>query len=293
MNTNLLFLHALSPLHAGTGQGVGVIDLPIAREKATNLPIVPGSTIKGVLRANCEDETMKIKVFGPDTNGASDHAGSAQFSDLRLLFLPVRSLSGTFAWVTSPLVLRRYQRDCKMANKLAFGEVPEVANENTCLLAENLSSLTMLIEKQEKQVVLEDLRLTGDFNKNLQDVINGIRSQLFTEIPWQDAFSSRVCVVHDNVLAFLLETATEVAARIRIKENEKTVDDGALWYEEALPAESILVGLMTVQEVKDKDGQLMVSYDNAVNTIKEIAKNSLQVGGKSTVGRGLCNVHLV
>ena len=36
MDAKLLFVHALSPLHAGTGQGVGVVDLPIAREKATN-----------------------------------------------------------------------------------------------------------------------------------------------------------------------------------------------------------------------------------------------------------------
>ncbi|NTV66007.1 MAG: type III-B CRISPR module RAMP protein Cmr4, partial [Oscillochloris sp.] len=37
MTTHMLFTHALSPLHPGTGQGVGVIDLPIAREKATGL----------------------------------------------------------------------------------------------------------------------------------------------------------------------------------------------------------------------------------------------------------------
>ncbi len=50
MQARLLFTHALSPLHAGTGQGVGVIDLPIAREKATGLPFLPGSSVKGTLR---------------------------------------------------------------------------------------------------------------------------------------------------------------------------------------------------------------------------------------------------
>lgn len=284
MKTNLLFLHALSPLHAGTGQGIGAIDLPIAREKATNLPIVPGSSLKGVLRANCEDETLKIKVFGPKTDNASDHAGSAQFSDLRLLFLPVRSLSGTFAWVTSPLVLQRYQRDCAMANKLTFGQVPQVPNENTCLLADS-SSLTMKIGKEENQVVLEDLRLTGACDKNLQSLVNGIRTQLFTETPWQNTFSARVCVVHDNVLAFLLETATEVTARIQLEQERKTVKDGALWYEEALPAESILAGLMTIQEVKAKVNEV----EQAIKGIK----NPIQVGGNSTVGRGLCNLRLV
>lgn len=48
--TRLYFIHVLSPLHAGTGQGTGVIDLPIAREKATGIPYLPGSSVKGTLR---------------------------------------------------------------------------------------------------------------------------------------------------------------------------------------------------------------------------------------------------
>src|ERR1051326_4223823 len=103
MNAQLLFIHALSPLHAGTGQGVGVIDLPIARETATGLPYLPGSSIKGTLRDSGEiNEDERQVIFGPPTEYAGDNAGSAQFADARLLLLPVRSLAGTFAWVTSP-----------------------------------------------------------------------------------------------------------------------------------------------------------------------------------------------
>jgi len=69
MDARLLFVHALSPLHAGTGQGSGVIDLPIAREKATGLPFVPGSSLKGVLRDACPKE-WQTKIFGPDTGNA-------------------------------------------------------------------------------------------------------------------------------------------------------------------------------------------------------------------------------
>jgi CRISPR-associated protein Cmr4 len=53
MAARLMFVHALSSLHAGTGQGVGTIDLPIARERATDLPVIPGSSIKGCLREAC------------------------------------------------------------------------------------------------------------------------------------------------------------------------------------------------------------------------------------------------
>jgi CRISPR-associated protein Cmr4 len=286
MKANLLFLHALSPMHAGTGQGVGTIDLPIAREKATNLPIVPGSTLKGVLRSNCEDDDAKVRVFGPETSNAGDYAGSAQFSDLRLLFLPVRSLAGTFAWVTSPLVLCRFARDCKMAEASMSGEPPQVQDEKTCLLAANPSCLTMKIEDQDNQVVLEDLRLTGSFNQSLQNLVNLLSVHLFKDKAWQEVFAGRVCVMHDNVLSFLLETATEITARIQLENDRKTVKEGALWYEEALPAESILAGLMLVQEIK-------ANADEVRQVIEKIAQSSLQVGGNSTVGHGLCRVRLV
>lgn len=288
MKANLLFLHALSPLHAGTGYGVGGIDLPIAREKATNLPIVPGSTLKGVLRANCEDDDTKLcdRVFGPPTSNASDHAGSAQFSDLRLLFLPVRSLAGTFAWVTSPLVLRRFARDCGMAKTFTFGNLPELADDKICLLAAQPSSLTMTIDGQQSQVVLEDLRLTGNYDQDLYNFVNGLSIHLFTDKNWQDLFAGHVCVVHDDVLGFLLDTATEITARIQLEGDKKTVREGALWYEEALPAESILSGLVTVQQVKANANEVR-------QVIEKIAQSPLQVGGNSTVGRGLCRIRLV
>src|SRR6266571_8926778 len=116
MTAQLTFVHALSPLHAGIGQGAGVIDLPMAREKATGLPFLPGSSLKGALRALCVDQAMRTKLFGPDTAGSdpnSDYASAIQFSDQRLLLLPIRSLAGTFAWVTSPYVLRRLVRDLR------------------------------------------------------------------------------------------------------------------------------------------------------------------------------------
>jgi len=46
------FAMALDPIHVGSGrQGLGRVDLPIVREAATNLPIIPGSSICGVTRA--------------------------------------------------------------------------------------------------------------------------------------------------------------------------------------------------------------------------------------------------
>ena len=116
MQTKLLFIQALSSLQPGTGQGVGVIDQPVSREKATGLPYLPGSTIKGVLRDCWELERIPDleEVFGQTTQANEPYAGSVSLMDGRLLLLPVRSLAGVFAWVTSPFILNRLIRDCKM-----------------------------------------------------------------------------------------------------------------------------------------------------------------------------------
>ena len=79
MKTQPFLLHALSPIHAGTGHAVDVIDLPIARQRATGIPFVPGSSLKGVLRERHRTtdppDTWRA-IFGPDTANASDHAGA-------------------------------------------------------------------------------------------------------------------------------------------------------------------------------------------------------------------------
>jgi len=120
MKTRPFLLHALSPLHAGTGHATDVIDLPTARYKATGIPFVPGSSIKGVLRdarnTSGTDAEQVLAVFGPEKENADHHAGALVVGDARLLALPVRSFRGTFAWTTSPLLLTLAKRDLEEAS---------------------------------------------------------------------------------------------------------------------------------------------------------------------------------
>jgi CRISPR-associated protein Cmr4 len=46
----ILFLYTETPLHPGSGASLGLADLPIQREKITNLPIMQPSGLKGVFR---------------------------------------------------------------------------------------------------------------------------------------------------------------------------------------------------------------------------------------------------
>lgn len=286
MQAKLLLIHALSPLHAGTGQGVGVIDLPIAREKATGIPFLPGSSIKGVLRDACPED-KRTAVFGPDTNHAEDHAGSIQFADARLLLLPVRSLAGTFAWVTSPLLLQRFKRDTNEANNLrAPANIPQPTDEKVCVVANENCGIT-LEHKKQQAVILEDLLLTPEFNADAKLWAGWLSSHLFPgDTFWEKALQARLCIVHDNVLSFLVQTATEITARIKLNDEKKTVERGALWYEETLPAETVLAGLVIASPVK-------ASAEEVFGVVDNLAKDALQFGGNATVGRGLCRLRVL
>jgi CRISPR-associated protein Cmr4 len=286
MNARLLFLHALSPLHAGTGQGVGVIDLPIAREQATGLPYLPGSSLKGTLRDMCEDQNARKKVFGPETNSAEEFAGSAQFSDQRLLLLPVRSLAGTFAWVTSPYILRRLIRDASSTSINGLPQnFPAIDGQEQCLVAEQGCELLV----NSNQVILEDLDLKANPQAAASGWAQWIGQRMFPEdSDWQQMLTARLCIVHDDVLSFLLDTATEITARIKLMEDVKTVQKGGLWYEEALPTETILSGLVVATPIK-KAG---TTGEEIFQVLTDLMDKPAQFGGKATVGRGLCRLQM-
>lgn len=314
MNTKLLFVHALTPLHAGTGQGVGAIDLPVAREKATGLPYLPGSSLKGTLRDHCP-AAARENVFGPERIAGDEdaYASSVQCSDQRLLLLPVRSVKGTFAWVTSPYILRRLKRDV-LAAALPNPELPATIpnsvvdgdqnNEVAHCAASQPGNLTVSLGNGRNAVVLEDLDLSPKAQNDADttaalDWARWIGNRIFppptqpnAPNEWQAELLKRFCVVPDDVLSFLLNTATEVAARIKLDDDAKTVVKGQLWYEEALPTETILYGLVTATETKTRQGQVRSTIANTFNVVASLTDKAMQFGGKATAGRGVCQLRI-
>jgi CRISPR-associated protein Cmr4 len=205
-----------------------------------------------------------------------------QISDQRLLVLPVRSLKGTFAWVTSPYILRRLLRDATcVAAAGPPAEVPEPASTASCLVCGGESAILY-----DKRVVLEDLELNAKTDAKTKAWADWLGRQVFAgDQIWQTVLAVRFCVVHDDVLSFLLETATEITARIKLREDAKTVEKGGLWYEEALPTETILSGLVVAAPVR-------AEVDEVFSTLTGLIDKPLQLGGKATVGRGLCRLRL-
>ena len=296
MTTRLLLIHAMSPLHAGTGQSVGAIDLPIARERPTGIPLIPGSSIKGALRARSADAQWTRDVFGPDTANASDHSGSVQFSDAHLLLLPVRSVRGTFAWVTSPFLIRRFARGARDAGlDLARLPVSPASMEHCCVLDETITLPGV------GKVVFEDLDFTVDPDPAKKALLQAFTAAIADVLfppgspdpqDWRQSLVERICLIHDDVMSILLETATEVTAHIRLNDETKTVERGALWYQESLPAESVLAGIVVAAGVNAVNGRSRRDATELIDHVASLTKSLVQLGGKATAGQGSCFVRI-
>jgi CRISPR-associated protein Cmr4 len=286
MKNALLYVHALSPLHAGTGQTVDVIDLPIARERSTNLPMVPGSSIKGVLRdearARWSDPAAVRSTFGPQDN-PSEFAGAVTFGDLRLVLFPVASVTALFAWVTSPYLVRRYLRDRQDAG-LALGEADRKA---AALVPANLDRAFVSRPdlRSGGKVYLDDADLDADHAPALAEFAS-LLGPRFLDAAWQADLAARLVLVSDAQLGVFTRQATEVVARVRLKDDEKTVEHGGLWYEEALPAETVLYGSVIAENARG--GGVALTAQDYLDRLSPL--RSAQLGGKATVGRGLCRL---
>lgn len=295
MTTRFMLVHAMSPLHAGTGQSVGAIDLPIARERPTGIPLIPGSSIKGALRARSQDAQMTRDIFGPDTASSSEHGGSVQFSDAHLLLLPVRSLRGTFAWVTSPHLIRKFARGAREAG-LDLARLPNSPEMKDCCVLDDTLTVP---GANGKRVVFEDLdfNVKEDQKATLQSFTVEIAQILFPpgsadDKDWRDSLLHRICLVHDDMMSFLLETAMEVQAHIRLNNDTKTVERGGLWYQESLPAESVLAGLVAAGDVKAANGRNERTAKVLLDHVASLTERIVQLGGKATTGQGSCFVRI-
>lgn len=281
MKTRPYLLHALSPLHAGTGHASDVVDLPTARMRATGIPFVPGSSIKGVLRdaraqnaQGEQDRSRLLATFGPDSEQAREHAGALIVGDARLLAMPVRSFRGTFAWVTSPLLLLLAARDFGIAYPL-----PDFSEESGARVLQGSKVL-----HTDGKVYLEDLDLTAKPDPGLEPWAKWLVPLVS---PSRDIFSGRFVVADDETMTFLWETATQIDARVRLDSTTRTVAPGALWLEESLPSESLLVGLLLADPSRRRDTKMTPVQ---VLDLALPSEEVIQFGGKASTGRGRCRM---
>lgn len=283
----LLFIHAQTALHPGSGTALGTVDLPVQRERHTLWPTIPGSTLKGVLRDACRRACASsddlLATFGPETADADKHAGALSLADARILAFPVRSIKSVFAWVTCQAVLERLHRDLKLSGR-ANGSFKPLGPQNDKVLCDPKSPLLV----DGNKLVLEEFEFeqAGDGN----DIANWIAEHAFAknDTSTRNRLKSHLVVLDDDAFTHFVRHATEVTARIALDYERKTAKGKALFYEEFLPAETLFYSLVLAspsrREEHPKPAKDILTYLS--NNLPPV----LQIGGDETIGKGLCSV---
>jgi CRISPR-associated protein Cmr4 len=283
---SMLFIYVETPLHAGTGRGLGAVDLPIQRERTTGYPIVQASSLKGRLRAaakgNLPDNEWKA-IFGPETNNASDHAGALSTGDARILFFPVRSLAGVFAWTTSVDALARFRREAQMVGLSVDWELPAEPDRNTILVSGNA-----LIAGGS--VVLEEFSFTPDTDQ--ADKVRAIGQWLADNaLPqtgydyWKQALPQKLCILPEDAFRDFVLYGTEVQTHIKLDPDKKTVQTNALWTTESLPVDTLLYA--PLMATKSRASGVDLSGRQVLEKVKGLGLVHTQLGGDETTGQGM------
>lgn len=279
----LLGFMAESAIHAGASGANHVIDLPIMREHNTGWPVVFGSAVKGALRAKAENSGLERQtintLFGPDTENASDHAGSLLIGDARLLLLPVRSLTSQFRYVTSPNLIARWLRDQERAGFAVSGiEVPKVKGTEAQITQGDYKQLFLEEYVYQCEVLQADALVAA---------IASFAGRSNEEV------AEKLTIVSDDQFTLLCRAAIPVNAHIAIDNKTKTVKRGALWYAESLPAETLLYSIVGAQQSRNHKQKLTANEVLSEFKGQLFAQPYLQLGGNETTGMGWCKVQLI
>jgi CRISPR-associated protein Cmr4 len=317
-----LFLICETPLHAGSGSDLGIIDLPIQRERHTSFPKIESSSLKGSLRnafenkMTKEEERKKIHLaFGYDSAETNDNVkshfrdneqfqGALAFTDARLLLFPVKSMKGVFAWITCEKVLTQFKRDFDLTDTKYAEDLPTestVPKDCELLVKDNkivLEEYTFSVTKDS-----DDKGYTTKLAKWLADKIFDSGSY------WHSHLSKNLVVLPDDDFADFVNLSTEVITRTKINNETGTVAPGALFTEEYLPAESVMYSLVlfspifhndTVKSVfisgqskQDQDTQSDFETKAVESFFRTKLPQIVQIGGNATLGKGLVRTKVI
>lgn len=282
-----VFFYAVSPVHMGAGQAIGLIDNPIQRERHTHHPCFAGSGIKGAVRHGFEaiggDKTLIDRLFGPESGSSDLHAGAVSFGDAQLVALPVRSLKGGYVYATCPQALARAQRLLALSGAAASWPALTVEPSH-CLLAnpELLSG---------DKLHLEAFEYTAKVSQQLPALSTDLAARALPADAAYAFFAEKLktdlVVLSDTDFGYFAKHAMLVEPHVRIDATTGTAADGGLFYTENLPPESLLVAPLMASQTRtgEKDD---VDAAGVMAKVRNVLDGTLlQIGGDATTGRGL------
>ncbi len=305
-----VFMLAESAVHAGSGTELGLVDLPIQRERHTGFPKIESSGIKGCVREAFKSPSVKDKirgllgdgsdidgrikkvieqVFGPEEGDL--HSGALGFTDARLAAFPVKSMKGVFAWATCPLVLERMKDEFALAG----ASVPDLPGENTVCEGSGV----VFKKGGETRVILEEYTFKVREDAACSSFAGWLAERVFGEdeelLYWKKKMEASLVVLSNDDFRDFAELSTEVVARTRIDDYTGTVAKGALFYEEYLPQDSILYTMALATPIFLKSDEKDPYFNDegkdeaelVIDLFRKAVPRIVQIGGNATIGKGL------
>jgi CRISPR-associated protein Cmr4 len=298
--SKIFFMQNVAPSHVGSGESLGVIDMPIQRERHTSYPKIEGSSLKGSIReifreiakkaSNTKDFEDRINLtFGHEDKG-DDYASSIGFTDARILLFPVKSVKGIFAWITSPEVLRRFKNDLTLVsdhtNQNTFN-IPSVITDSNMSQCITASDTNLIVSGSN--IILEEYSFKVTKKANCDDIATFIGNKL----SMTDELKKRLLIIPDDDFKDFVNLSTEVITRTKIDPKTGTVKQGQLFTEEYLPTETIMYSLVLASPVFSKDDGKKLGINSEDDVMSFFTKNLpelFQIGGNATLGKGLVKV---
>lgn len=288
-NSTIMSLYAVSPVHAGSGTSMGVVDLPIQRERHTNWPHIQSSGVKGAMRHHFEkfknnittrDEHAQIdqiteKIFGTDSYGESGTLpGAIAVSDAKLIAFPMRSSKSPFVWITCPAVLQRIKKDLTLTGKSEDMNIPELDNDEAIVINGNIPA--------EEKILLEDYEV---IIKKKDCALSETFKSLYGK-------AKTLLLVSNEIYHYGVSHCTEIRTQIKIDDSTGTTAEGSLRYGEVLPADSIMYVVLFYGNTRDADST--IPADTLITYMKQdVIKSHIQIGGDETLGCGLFQIEWI
>ncbi|MGB0931980.1 MAG: type III-B CRISPR module RAMP protein Cmr4 [Chitinophagales bacterium] len=320
-----LFLICETPLHAGSGSDLGIVDLPIQRERHTDFPKIEGSSLKGALREAVEQEVLKPfrkdaskksevrkkltdlnRVFGHDSGALKGFSktemenlfdtekdgktvkGNTDFAGA-IGFTDARLLLfpvKSLKGVFAWITCEKVLKQFETDMKLAeIDALPSMPSESTVAKGNSI-----VISPSKQKVVLEEYTFEveeDDKNDKVKKLGEWLAKHLFNDNGsyWSEKVKKDIIVLPDDDFKDFVNLSTEVITRTKISNETGTVEPGALFTEEYLPSESVLYTLVLAH------GEFRAGSDFDANEVLKFFNKNLnevvQIGGSATIGKGL------
>lgn len=307
------FIRTISPMHVGSGSDLGIVDLPIQREKHTGFPKIEASSLKGSIREALENisEEKKEKLLKKKlSEETGENFDLIQFgAEAELIHNYSYALNLVFGYDDDGLdekVRNKFKNNTEFAGAIGFSDAkillfPVKSAKGIFAWITSFQILKQLIHdlnlakvelepiahkniNNDEAIVAnrEFISINGnvileEYSFNITEE-NSQLSELLAKLTGIEEIKDRLVIIDDDSFKDFVNLSTEVITRTKIDNTTGTVARGALFNEEYLPAESIMYFTVFTSPIFQKEENMGIfkgKINNQEKLVFEFFRNSL------------------